>query len=125
MVVVPGAVALETFQEILERYAFADTLKIRLSPGYYDLLATRRRSLASQLYCRSSSADSAARLTGFVAFAGIVIDYGIGILASILTLPIMFVSHVMVAYCRLRRVFQTLESVEGLGGKIFDATFFL
>ncbi|MEK7443159.1 MAG: sugar transferase [Chloroflexota bacterium] len=121
VVVVPGAVAWETFQEILERYAFADTLKIRLSPGYYDLLATTPR-VAHRNFVPLIVIDSA-RLTGFDLLLKIVIDYGIGILASILTLPIMLLVMLWLRIVNQGAIFQT-RKVLGLGGKIFDATFF-
>jgi lipopolysaccharide/colanic/teichoic acid biosynthesis glycosyltransferase len=121
VVVVPGAVAWETFQDILERYAFAEKLKIRLSPGYYDLLATTPR-VAHRNFVPLIVVDNA-RLTGFDLLLKLVIDYGFGIIALILTLPFMLLVMLWLRLVNKGAIFHT-RKVLGLGGKTFETTLF-
>ncbi len=121
IVVVPGALAWETFQEILERSAFADGLKIRLSPGYYDLLATTPR-VAHRNFVPLIVLDRA-RLSGFDLVMKMAVDYGLGAIALLLALPLM---GLVALWLRLinRGPILTAQSVLGQGGRPFRATFF-
>jgi len=121
VVVVPGAVAWETFQEILERYAFAETLKIRISPGYYDLLATTPR-VAHRNFVPLMVIDHA-RLTGFDLLLKIGIDYGVGLITLILTLPIMLLVALWLRIVNKGSILYT-RTVLGQSGKTFNSTLF-
>jgi lipopolysaccharide/colanic/teichoic acid biosynthesis glycosyltransferase len=121
VVVVPGAVAWETFQEILERYAFAETLKIRVSPGYYDLLATTPR-VAHRNFVPLMVIDHA-RLTGFDLLLKIGIDYGIGLITLIVTLPIMLLVALWLRIVNTGSILYT-RTVLGQSGKTFSSTLF-
>ena len=121
VVVVPGAVAWETFQEILERYAFAETLKIRVSPGYYDLLATTPR-VAHRNFVPLMVIDHA-RLTGFDLLLKIGIDYGIGLITLIVTLPIMLLVALWLRIVNKGSILYT-RTVLGQSGKTFSSTLF-
>ena len=66
IVVVPGAMAWESFQQILEQMSMDGGPRIRLSPGYYDLLSTTPR-VAHRNFVPLFVVDSA-RLNGFDAF---------------------------------------------------------
>jgi lipopolysaccharide/colanic/teichoic acid biosynthesis glycosyltransferase len=87
IVVVPGAMAWESFQLILEQMTLAGGPRIRLSPGYYDLLATTPR-VAHRNFVPLFVVDSA-RLSGFDALMKTTLDYGVGLLLWGLTLPLL------------------------------------
>jgi len=121
LVVVPGALAWETFQEIIERSALADGLKIRLSPGYYDLLAATPR-VAHRNFVPLIVVDRA-RLTGFDLSMKIVLDYGLGTLLLILSLPVMALVWIWLKAVNRGAVTQS-QAVLGQGGRPFRATYF-
>ena len=85
--VVPGAMAWESFQQILEQMTLGGGPRIRLSPGYYDLLATTPR-VAHRNFVPLFVVDSA-RLSGFDALLKAVLDYGLGLVVTVLTLPLV------------------------------------
>ena len=122
IVVVPGALTWETFHEILERTAFADGLKIRLSPGYYDLLATTPR-VAHRNFVPLIVVDRV-RLAGFDAVLKAVLDYGMGVLSLLLALPAM---ALLAAGLRLSGRGPLIEGASyiGLGGRPFQAWHFV
>lgn len=121
LVVVPGALAWETFQEIIERSALADGLRIRLSPGYYDLLAATPR-VAHRNFVPLIVIDRA-RLTGFDLLLKMAFDYGLGTVLLILGLPLL---AALIVWLRLTNrggsVLQT-QLVLGQGGRHFRATY--
>ena len=121
VVVVPGAVAWETFQEIIERSAFADGLKIRLSPGYYDLLAATPR-VAHRNFVPLIVVDSA-RLNGFDLMLKMTLDYGFGILLLILNLPLLAVVGLWLRLVNRGGILES-QSVLGQGGRLFRAAYF-
>ncbi|MCC7358283.1 MAG: sugar transferase [Anaerolineales bacterium] len=86
IVVVPGAMAWESLQIILEQMTLAGGARIRLSPGYYDLLATTPR-VAHRNFVPLFVVDSA-RLSGFDALLKGALDYGVGLGLAALTLPL-------------------------------------
>ncbi len=121
IVVVPGAMAWESFQQILEQMSTPERNgpRIRLSPGYYDLLATTPR-VAHRNFVPLFVVDSA-RLTGFDALLKSLLDFGLGSLILVLTLPL----HLVILLSRLGsgRVFVT-EEYQGIGGRPFRARLF-
>jgi lipopolysaccharide/colanic/teichoic acid biosynthesis glycosyltransferase len=121
LVVVPGALAWETFQEIIERSALADGLKIRLSPGYYDLLAATPR-VAHRNFVPLIVVDRA-RLTGFDLLMKVILDYGLGTLMLISNLPLMALVAIWLRIVNRGGITQS-ESVLGQGGRPFRVTYF-
>lgn len=121
LVVVPGALAWETFQEIIERSALADGLKIRLSPGYYDLLAATPR-VAHRNFVPLIVVDRA-RLTGFDLSMKVILDYGFGTLLLVASLPVMALVMIWLKMVNKGPVTQS-QSVLGQGGRPFRATYF-
>jgi lipopolysaccharide/colanic/teichoic acid biosynthesis glycosyltransferase len=117
IVVVPNALAWETFQEILERTAFADGLRIRLSPGYYDLLATTPR-VAHRNFVPLMVVDRV-RLSGFDAMAKGVLDFGLSLLglAPALLLMALFAGWLWQAG---RRPVLAATAYLGMGGRPFQ-----
>ncbi len=121
VVVVPGALAWETFHEIIERSAFEDGIKIRLSPGYYDLLAATPR-VAHRNFVPLIVVDRA-RLNGFDLAMKMALDYGAGTLLLIVSLPIMLAVGIWLRIVNRGSIFQS-QSVLGQGGRPLRAIYF-
>jgi lipopolysaccharide/colanic/teichoic acid biosynthesis glycosyltransferase len=117
IVVVPGSLAWETFQEILERSTFSDGLRIRLSPGYYDLLATTPR-VAHRNFVPLIVLDQA-RLSGFDLMTKNILDYGLGTLWLIASLPLMAALAFWLKMLNKGPVFEEHHFI-GQGGRRFD-----
>lgn len=120
LVVVPGALAWETFQEIIERSALADGLRIRLSPGYYDLLAATPR-VAHRNFVPLIVIDRA-RLTGFDLVMKMTLDYGLGLVLLSLSLPLLAAVMIWLRLTNRGSLFQS-QPVLGQGGRLFRATY--
>ena len=118
IVVVQGALTWETLHDILERTAFADGLRIRLSPGYYELLATTPR-VAHRNFVPLIVVDRV-RLAGFDAVLKASLDYGLGALLLLPALPLLLLFG---AWLRLSRSGPLLEGASylGMGGRPFQA----
>ncbi|MCC6188279.1 MAG: sugar transferase [Anaerolineales bacterium] len=116
IVVVPGAMAWESFHSILERITLGGGPRIRLSPGYYDLLATTPR-VAHRNFVPLFVVDSA-RLSGFDAVLKALVDYGLGGMVFVLTLPLLAV--IVLSRLGRRPALVTREYV-GTGGRLFRA----
>lgn len=121
IVVVPGAMAWESFQQVLERMSTAErhAPRIRLSPGYYDLLATTPR-VAHRNFVPLFVVDSA-RLSGFDGALKSLLDFGLGSVVLVLTLPLELV--ILLNRLSTGRVFVT-EEYQGIGGRPFRARLF-
>ncbi len=118
IVVVPGAMAWESFQQILEQMSTAERHgpRIRLSPGYYDLLATTPR-VAHRNFVPLFVVDSA-RLNGFDALLKSLLDFGLGSLVLLLSLPLDLI--ILLSRLGGSGVFVT-EEYQGIGGRPFRA----
>ena len=121
VVVVPGALAWETFQEIIELSALGDGLKIRLSPGYYDLLAATPR-VAHRNFVPLIVVDRA-RLNGFDLMLKMTLDYGLGVPMLILSLPLIAIVALWLKAVNRGSIFQS-QTVLGQGGRPFRVTYF-
>lgn len=121
IVVVSGAMAWESFQQILEQMATAERSgpRIRLSPGYYDLLATTPR-VAHRNFVPLFVVDSA-RLSGFDGAMKSLLDYGLGSLVFVITLPLDLV--ILLSRLGANPVFVEHEYL-GIGGRPFHAWLF-
>lgn len=121
IVVVQGALGWETFQELLQRSALASGPRIRLSPGFYDLLASTPR-VAHRNFVPLIMLDSD-RVTGFDRLLKGVLDYGIGAFALLLSLPLQLLVWLLLRLTGHGPSFDRVE-VFGLGGRTFVATIF-
>jgi len=87
VVIVSGAVAWESFQEILARPPHRNGYTVRLSPGFYATLGTgvvvSNKSFVPLLTV------SETRLTGLDAIVKCVVDYSLGLFFCVLALPVM------------------------------------
>lgn len=118
VVVVPGAVAWETFNDLLEHSTESDGLRIRLSPGYYDLLANTPR-VAHRNFVPLIIVDRV-RVAGFDWLLKASVDYGLGTLAFVLSLPLMALVGLWLAATGHGALLES-ESVVGMGGRRFRA----
>lgn len=115
IVVVPGAMAWESFHQILEHLTASNGPRIRLSPGYYDLLATTPR-VAHRNFVPLIVVDSA-RLGGLDALMKLVLDYGAGLLLFLLTWPVSLL--ITLGGAKL-----DAQDYLGIGGRAFRAQTF-
>jgi len=116
IIVVPGAMAWESFQQILAQMTLEGGPRIRLSPGYYDLLASTPR-VAHRNFVPLFVVDSA-RLTGFDALLKALLDYGLGLVMGALTVPLA--AGLWLARLGRGAVFAPHDYL-GIGGRPFRA----
>ncbi len=121
VVVVPGAMAWESFHQIMEQMTRAGGPRIRLSPGYYDLLATTPR-VAHRNFVPLIVVDSA-RLSGVDQLMKIALDYGAGLLLALLALPVGLLIALGLRLSGAGPVFDAQEFL-GIGGRAFRARTF-
>ncbi len=121
VVVVPGAVAWETFYELLEHASQSDGLRIRLSPGYYDLLANTPR-VAHRNFVPLFILDRV-RISGLDWLLKASVDYGLGLLALLLSLPLIALIAIVLFFARQEHVLERLYVI-GMGGRRFRAAVF-
>ncbi len=93
IVLVPGAVAWETFKELVEKVSLDEDLKLRLSPGYYDLLANTPR-VAHRNFVPLISLGGI-RFDSFDRVIKALIDFGLGAILFILALPLMLITAIL------------------------------
>jgi lipopolysaccharide/colanic/teichoic acid biosynthesis glycosyltransferase len=87
IVVVTGGIAWESFEEIIARTAIRNGYTLRLSPGFYDLLATGV-VVTNKSFVPLLRVDGG-RLVGLDAALKWLVDYGLGAPLLLLSLPLM------------------------------------
>ncbi len=87
VVVVPNAVAWESFEEIIARANVQDGYTLRLSPGFYEMLTTSV-TVTNKTFVPLLKINET-RLVGVDAVLKSLLDYGLGVLMLIVTLPVM------------------------------------
>jgi lipopolysaccharide/colanic/teichoic acid biosynthesis glycosyltransferase len=116
-IVVQGAIAWESFMEIIQRSTFSlDNLDIKLSPGFYEILATGVR--LSQDGFVPLLAIEKNRITGVDAWMKDALDYGMSLLALLLVSPILLATMGFVKLIAPGSVFEPYY-VLGARGKQF------
>ena len=104
-IVVQGAIAWESFVEIIQRSASSlDNLDIKLSPGFYEILATGVR--LSQDGFVPLLVIEKNRITGVDAGMKNVLDYGLSLAALILVSPILLLTTILVKLVAPGSVFE-------------------
>lgn len=116
IVVVPGALAWESFKEILEEMLLEQGPRFRFSPGYYDLLATTPR-VAHRNFVPLIIPGSV-RLSGFDALLKAGVDYGLGLASAALSLPLLGLLGLALRLSRSGPVLESLQFV-GVGARPF------
>jgi lipopolysaccharide/colanic/teichoic acid biosynthesis glycosyltransferase len=87
VVVVPNAVAWETFEEIIAQANVQNGYALRLSPGFYELLTTSV-TVTNKTFVPLLTINET-RLVGVDAVLKSLLDYGLGLPMLIVTLPVM------------------------------------
>ena len=115
-IVIPDALAWESFQEIMQGCNALGDLEIKLSPGFYEILTTgvqvTHKSFVPLLIVNRM------RITGLDAVLKGVLDYSLGAMSLILLAPLM---GLIALFIRLTSSGPILEGhpVLGCGGKTF------
>jgi lipopolysaccharide/colanic/teichoic acid biosynthesis glycosyltransferase len=89
VVVVPNAVAWETFEEIITQTRSTKDYQLWLSPGFYEML-TNSVVVTNKSYVPLFTINEA-RLVGFDAILKVLLDYGLGLALCAIALPIVAV----------------------------------
>jgi lipopolysaccharide/colanic/teichoic acid biosynthesis glycosyltransferase len=87
VVVVPNAVAWETFEEMIARASTPNGYTLRLSPGFYELLTTGV-AVTNKAFVPLLTINEA-RIVGTDAVLKLLLDYGLGVPLLILAAPLM------------------------------------
>jgi lipopolysaccharide/colanic/teichoic acid biosynthesis glycosyltransferase len=87
VVVVSHAVAWETFEEIIGRSSSRNSYTVRLSPGFYETLASGL-AVTNKTFVPLFTVDEA-RLVGMDAWLKRLLDHGLGLLLTLLASPVM------------------------------------
>ncbi|MCI0478190.1 MAG: sugar transferase, partial [Anaerolineales bacterium] len=116
-IVVQGAIAWESFMEIIQRSTFSlEHLDIKLSPGFYEILATGVR--LSQDGFVPLLAIEKNRITGVDAWMKNLLDYGASLVALLLVSPLLLATMGLVKLIAPGSVFEPYY-VLGARGKQF------
>jgi len=116
-IVVQGAIAWESFAEIITQSVTAlDGLEIKLSPGFYEIMATGVR-LTQDGFVPLLALEKN-RITGLDAVLKWMLDYSLGLLAAILATPLVVLVAALVKIISPGRVFDPYP-VLGLREKQF------
>jgi lipopolysaccharide/colanic/teichoic acid biosynthesis glycosyltransferase len=117
IVVVSTAVAWESFGEIVTANGADKDFTLRLSPGFYDLLTTgiavTNKTFVPLLTIHEN------RIVGFDAFLKSLLDFGLGILLAIVTLPLTAALAIALRVVNPGAPVFTRTPVLGQGGKPF------
>jgi lipopolysaccharide/colanic/teichoic acid biosynthesis glycosyltransferase len=118
LIVVPHAMAWESFQEIIREAASGSCYPvIRLSPGYYEILTTGV-TITHKAFVPLLTLGRA-RITGIDAFLKRSLDYTLGFVLLTLASPLMVAVAVVVALTEGRPVLER-HRVHGLQGRKFN-----
>jgi lipopolysaccharide/colanic/teichoic acid biosynthesis glycosyltransferase len=117
VIVLPNAVAWETYQEIMEHAGLANGYEVQLSPGFYEILTASvevtHRAFVPLLRVRP------ARITGLDLMLKTGLDYGLGAVLVVLALPLMLPIALAIWLVEGRPVLERHEML-GLGGRVFS-----
>ncbi len=116
VIVLPTAMAWESFQDLIRTASNLNGHAIRLAPGFRDILATNVR--VHQFGFLPLLTIERVRITGLDAVLKRIMDYGTAILLTPLALPIIGVSALALARAGIRP-FRTVHVI-GRGGMTFS-----
>lgn len=118
IVVVPSAVAWETYEEILELARTRDDLLIRFSPGAYELLATGVTAIQRGFVPLLSLERT--RITGTDALLKSLLDYGLGLTLTLAALPLFGLFALLLKLTRPTAPILQPYRLIGLKGRPFE-----
>jgi exopolysaccharide biosynthesis polyprenyl glycosylphosphotransferase len=109
-IVVQGAIAWESFMEIIQRSTTSlDNLDIKLSPGFYEILATGVR-LSHDGFVPLLAIEKN-RITGMDALLKSILDYGLSLIALVLVSPLLLATTLLVKLIAPGSVFEPYHVV--------------
>jgi lipopolysaccharide/colanic/teichoic acid biosynthesis glycosyltransferase len=117
IVVVSGAIAWETFEEIIERASRPNGCTVRLSPGFYEMLATGV-SVTNKTFVPLLTINER-RLVGTDAILKWVLDHALGAVLCLLALPLMGMLALGLKLTGAGRPLLDHHRVAGIGGSAF------
>ncbi len=95
IIVVPSAMAWESFQETIQSTASAlNSVEVKLSPGFYEILTTGVR-VSHKNFIPLLTVEKV-RLTGIDALLKTILDYGGGLLLTLLLAPLMAIVALLI-----------------------------
>jgi lipopolysaccharide/colanic/teichoic acid biosynthesis glycosyltransferase len=121
VILVSNAIAWESYQEVMEQAAVENGYEIQLSPGYYEILATNVRVTHSAFVPLLKIEQ--ARITGLDKLLKISLDYGLGMILLIVTLPVQLGIGFMITLIDGLPLVERYQVI-GLAGKAFWTTKF-
>jgi lipopolysaccharide/colanic/teichoic acid biosynthesis glycosyltransferase len=117
VIVVSNAVAWETFHEIMQEAGFSNGFDIQLSPGFYEILTSRVEVTHSAFVPLLRIQQP--RITGLDLMLKVMLDFGLGSLLVLLTLPLMILIGLAIWRAGGGPVIERTPGM-GLRGKIFQ-----
>jgi len=118
LIVVPSALAWESFQEIMQSMTSTlDNFDIKLSPGFYEILTTGVK-VTHKSFVPLLTVERV-RITGIDALLKGLLDYGLGALLLLLSAPLMAFIALAIALADGRPVLER-HRIRGVRRRIFD-----
>jgi lipopolysaccharide/colanic/teichoic acid biosynthesis glycosyltransferase len=118
VVVVPPAVAWETFEEIIEQNTRPKGFSLRLSPGFYGLLSTSV-AVTNKTFVPLFTINEA-RIVGVDAYMKSILDCGLSALLSLVALPVGLVIAALLKFGRWHEPVLARYHTMGQSGDTFD-----
>jgi len=117
LIVVPSALAWESFQEIMRSTTSTlDSFDVKLSPGFYEILTTGVK-ITHKAFVPLLTVERV-RITGIDALVKALLDYGLGTLLLAVSAPLMSLIALAIVLADGRPVVER-HRVHGLRGRIF------
>lgn len=118
LIVVPSALAWESFQEIMQSTnSTLANFDIKLSPGFYEMLTTGVK-VTHKAFVPLLTVERV-RITGIDALFKVLLDYGLATLLLLLSAPLMAFIALAISLWDGRPVLEQ-HPIHGLRGRIFD-----
>jgi lipopolysaccharide/colanic/teichoic acid biosynthesis glycosyltransferase len=118
VVIVPSAVAWETFEEIIEQNTKPKDYYLRLSPGFYGLLSTSV-AVTNKTFVPLFTINEA-RIVGVDAHLKSILDYTVSAFAILVTLPVTLLITALLKLGRWREPVLARYHTMGQSGVMFD-----
>jgi lipopolysaccharide/colanic/teichoic acid biosynthesis glycosyltransferase len=118
VVIVPSAVAWETFEEIIEQNTKPKDYYLRLSPGFYGLLSTSV-AVTNKTFVPLFTINEA-RIVGVDAHLKSILDYTVSAFAILVTLPVTLLIAALLKLGRWREPVLARYHTMGQSGVMFN-----
>jgi lipopolysaccharide/colanic/teichoic acid biosynthesis glycosyltransferase len=105
----------------MQQAALTDSFEVQLSPGFYEILTTSVQ-VTHKAFVPLLRVEQA-RITGIDLMLKVVLDYGLGLLLVLLTLPLTLLLGLAIGPTGGWPIIER-QQVYGLGGSLFRTTRF-